>query len=313
VQQFFRQYSPNNVGRTVSKIVGTNNPAAAGAEASLDVEYMMAMGSNCSMSFYYISDGTFINSLLDFFVDLNNETNPEKVVSVSFGTDGDEPFSTVDQLDQECAKLGTRGVSVLFASGDNGVGCKNGRNEPDFPNSPHILMVGATDLTTGTEIGAKLSSGGFSDDYPIQSWQADVVNTFFSVAQASGTLPPANQYNASGRGFPDVSAIGVNLPVIVRGNQADYSGTSFSSPIFGGILSLLNDIRVSAGKSTLGWVNPLFYQIAADNPTAFTDITTGPKNGDGQCTGFQPQKGWDPVTGLGSPNFAVLSKIINNY
>lgn len=46
-------------------------------------------------------------------------------------------------------------------------------------------------------------------------------------------------------------------------------GTSCASPTFGGVFSLLNDLRLQSGKSTLGWVNPFFYQ----NPTIFNDIT----------------------------------------
>jgi len=264
--------------------------------------------------FYYVNDGAFIESLLDFFVDLNDLADPDKVVSVSFGTNGEEPNDIVSSLDEEIQKLGVRGVTVMFASGDNGVGCDSGRNEPDFPNSPHILMVGATDANpTGGEISAKLSSGGFSDDYPIQDWQANEVAQFFVAATAAGTLPPDAQYNKTGRGFPDVSAIGVNLPIIVGGKDETGSGTSFSSPIVAGILSLLNDVRISAGKPTLGWFNPLLYQIARDHPEAFQDITTGPKNADGACQGFAPQQGWDPVTGLGTLNFQVLQKIIVNY
>jgi tripeptidyl-peptidase-1 len=311
---FFEKYSTNNIGRKVYKINGTNRPQQPAAEASLDVEYIMAMGSNSSTAFYYVNDGAFLTSLIDFFADLNSEANPEKVVSVSFGTNGDESWDTVDQLDIEIQKLGAKGVTVMFASGDNGVGCENGRNEPDFPNSPHILMVGATDSNpAGGEISAKLSSGGFSDDYPIQDWQSAEVAAFFTAANASGSLPPANQYNKSGRGFPDVSAIGVNLPIIVGGKEESGSGTSFSSPIVGGIISLLNDLRVGAGKSTLGWFNPLLYQIYRDHPEAFQDITSGPKNAYQTCQGFAPQAGWDPVTGLGTLNFQVFSKIINNY
>jgi len=245
---------------------------------------------------------------------LNNQANPEKVVSVSFGTAGDENWDTVSQLDNEIQLLGVKGVTVMFASGDNGVGCNRGVNEPDFPNSPHILMVGATDANpTGGEISAKLSSGGFSDDYPVQDWQSGEVAAFFTAATAAGTLPPANQYNKSGRGFPDISAIGVNLPIVVGGKVESGSGTSFSSPIVAGILSLLNDLRISAKKSTLGWFNPLLYQIHRDHPEAFQDISAGPRNADGQCQGFAPQKGWDPVTGLGTVNFQVFQKIINNY
>jgi len=313
---FFEKYSPIDVGRKVAHVIGTNFPQYATGEADLDVQYIMAMGSNTTTSFYYTNTGSFIDSLIQFFVNLNAEANPPLVISVSFGTNGNEPADVVNRLDVEVQKLGTRGVTVMFASGDNGVGCLAGKNEPDFPNSPYMLMVGATapnPITADSEIGAALSSGGFSDDFPIAAFQTNQVATFYAKANEAGQLPPAVQYNASGRGFPDVSAIGVDLPIIVRGKEEKASGTSFSSPIVGGIISQLNDVRINAGKSPLGWINPLIYQISVDHPTAFQDITSGPKNGDSSCVGFEPIEGWDPVTGLGTLNYQVLSQVINLY
>ena len=59
--------------------------------------------------------------------------------------------------------MGLSGISVLLASGDNGVGCNSdgSSQEFDYPSSPYITMVGATylDSATKTEIGATLSSG----------------------------------------------------------------------------------------------------------------------------------------------------------
>jgi tripeptidyl-peptidase-1 len=49
------------------------------------------------------------------------------------------------------------------------------------------------------------------------------------------------------------------------------SGTSCASPTAAGIFSLLNDVRLQAGQSSLGFLNPLIYENAA----AFNDITTG--------------------------------------
>ena len=49
-----------------------------------------------------------------------------------------------------------------------------------------------------------------------------------------------------------------------NGNSVAYvSGTSCASPTFAGVVSLLNDLRISAGKSTLGFLNPLVYQVRA--------------------------------------------------
>lgn len=73
--------------------------------------------------------------------------------------------------------MGIAGVSVLLASGDNGVGCdtRGTTQEFDYPSSPYITMVGATflDAKTGLEVGATLSSGGFSKDFMQADWQTD--------------------------------------------------------------------------------------------------------------------------------------------
>jgi len=92
-----------------------------------------------------------------------------------------------------------------------------------------------------------------------------------------------------------------------RGNFIGVSGTSCSSPTFAGIVALLNDIRLTAGKSTLGFLNPLFYS----NPSVFTDITDGNNPGCG-TNGFYCAQGWDPVTGLGTPNFESLSTLVQS-
>lgn len=78
-------------------------------------------------------------------------------------------------------------------------------------------------------------------------------------------------------------------------------GTSCSSPICAGTLSLVNDARVTAGKKKLGFLNPFLYS----NADAFDDVTTGTTQG---CTGgkYTATKGWDPTTGLGTPNYKKL-------
>ena len=56
-------------------------------------------------------------------------------------------------------------------------------------------------------------------------------------------------------------------------------GTSSSTPVWAGMLSLVNTARLSAGKPPLGFVNPLLYKMAADAATngqhPFYDITVG--------------------------------------
>ena len=95
----------------------------------------------------------------------------------------------------------------------------------------------------------------------------------------------------------------MDYPVVIEGDLTlSVAGTSCASPTSGGIIGLLNDARLSAGKTSLGFLNPLLYS----NPDALTDVTAGTQGGCGttaQELGFKAVSGWDPVTGLGSLNF----------
>lgn len=81
-------------------------------------------------------------------------------------------------------------------------------------------------------------------------------------------------------------------------------GTSCSSPVFGAILTLINEARYNAGKSSVGFVNPAFYA----HPEVLKDITEGGNQGCG-TPGFSSVPGWDPVTGLGTPDFDKMKAL----
>lgn len=117
--------------------------------------------------------------------------------------------------------------------------------------------------------------------------------------------PPygADRYNNSQavRGLPDISANGANYVVAVDGQFALVYGTSASSPTLGSILTLINEERLNAGKSSIGFINPVIYS----HPNILNDITEGNNPGCG-TDGFSAVPGWDPVTGLGTPNFPKM-------
>ncbi len=85
-------------------------------------------------------------------------------------------------------------------------------------------------------------------------------------------------------------------------NSAD--GTSASAPIVSSLITMINQERLAAGKSTVGFINPVLYA----NPSALNDITSGDNPGCG-TNGFTAVPGWDPVSGLGSPDYLRLSKV----
>lgn len=102
---------------------------------------------------------------------------------------------------------------------------------------------------------------------PFLKIEADAVNAY--IAKIGDTY--AGLYNASGRAYPDVSAQGGTVEIIINGHVDYVGGTSCSSPIFSSVIALLNDELLSAGKSPLGFLNPWIYA----NPQAFNDITIG--------------------------------------
>jgi len=63
----------------------------------------------------------------------------------------------------------------------------------------------------------------------------------------------------------------------------------------------INEERLEANKSTVGFINPALYA----NPSMLNDITNGSNPG---CNtiGFPAAPGWDPVTGLGTPNYSKM-------
>ena len=76
--------------------------------------------------------------------------------------------------------------------------------------------------------------------------------------------------------------------------------------MFSGTVSMLNDYLLANNKPTLGFLNPLFYKWGAMTNGAFVDITVGDTNSYGNCVGFNPAVGWDPITGLGAPNYGNM-------
>jgi tripeptidyl-peptidase-1 len=243
--------------------------------------------------------------------------------SVSYGTQGDYPdTTTVQRLDTEFQKIGARGVSVVIASGDDGSGCQIVKGtcgivlNPAYPaSSPYVTAIGATRFLTGNsgpEGAVQLfgSGGGFFIDDTQPSFQTSAVNSYFAQ---NPTLPPACSYNKANRATPDASALGdEHFQVVIRGGVISVGGTSASTPTFSAIFTLLNDIRLNNGNSTLGFLNPFIYQTYVSNPTAFFDVTEGNNvvAGCGTNGGFQCTPGWDPVTGVGTPNFAVLQTLV---
>jgi len=313
LQQFFSNYYPKGKGRT-AKIVGPNDASNPTIEASLDVQYIMATGANVPTTFWSTPGqrpypGGENEPFVTWLTAVVESSPLPTVISVSYA---DEEF-VIDpdfqaRADVEFMKLGVAGVTLLFGSGDNGVTgdkgvCPGGKFVPWWPaSSPYVTAVGATEEYETQ--GAPFSGGGFSNRYGIPQYQIEAINSYHQKRPT----PSSQYYNTTGAGFPDVAAVGLQFWTYVGGIPTEIGGTSASTPVVAGIISLLNDARMSAGKKPLGNVNQLFYQ----HPEVFTDITKGTNTGGGGCGvgGFTAAIGWDPITGMGTPNFQKLYSLV---
>jgi tripeptidyl-peptidase-1 len=283
-------------------------------EALLDLQYLWGLAAPIPLSDYWLND----YSLLDWINGVLQDAKPSLVHSVSYGNDEIQQTSTAYMLqcNDQFMAAGSRGITILFASGDQGVWGRSGHNghfNPDFPAaSPYITAVGGSDLTSdniGAETCCQDSGGGFSVTFARPSYQDAAVTGYLT---SGVTLPTASNYNASGRAYPDISAIfGLAVPycIVSGGRFEGVAGTSASSPVVASLFGLMNNIQFLANKPALGFVNPWIYQTLAAHPDAFYDVTTGTNNA-GSGEGFRAYAGWDPCSGVGTPNFVNMVKYL---
>ncbi|KAF1984382.1 tripeptidyl peptidase-like protein [Aulographum hederae CBS 113979] len=249
---------------------------------------------------------------LDYFSALDDATLPS-VLSNSYGDDEQTvPAEYARAVCDEYAKLGARGVSVFFASGDAGVGStgdcitNDGRNSatflPSFPaGCPFVTSVGAT-RNFAPEVaaldGSFASGAGYANYFPQPDYQKTAVNQYTTAL--AGQF--ATMFNTTGRAYPDIAAQGQRYVTIYNGQPASLDGTSASTPTVAAVFALVNDALISAGMPKMGFLNPWIYSKGF---AAFNDVLTGSSAGCGG-RGFEAKAGWDPVTGFGTPDFKKI-------
>ncbi|KAJ7734037.1 tripeptidyl peptidase A [Mycena maculata] len=306
------------------------NGSLAGVEANLDTQFAFGLTFPAASTFYstagsppFIPDiGTPTDSNEPYteWLDFVLSQKTPSVISTSYGDDEQTvPLNFAQRVCQGFAQLGAKGVSLTFSSGDGGVGdgdpdpatqeciTNDGTNStrfiPGFPAScPFVTAVGGTVFIP--EIAVPFSGGGFSNYFSRPSYQDAAVEGFLK-GLPKGTY--AGLFNPNGRGIPDVATQSDFFKVFIEGEAFSVGGTSASSPTFAGFVALLNDARFKKGLPALGFLNPLLYSRAVGG---FNDITVGNNPGCG-TEGFNATKGWDAVTGLGTPNFAKLLDLVS--
>ncbi|KAF9557637.1 subtilisin-like protein [Agrocybe pediades] len=247
----------------------------------------------------------------------------------------------------EFGKLGLMGTTILYAAGNTGVtGAQSGycldengsmnlnatNFNPNWPAScPWVTVVGGTQVKANASLSSSMIStaeevwnqeiipgffesggGGFSNQFPRPSYQEKSVNSYLSFLRRTDPKKLQN-FNVKGRAYPDLSANANSFLDIANGTISIDSGTSGATPTVAAIITLVNDARLAAGKKPVGFINPSIYSPAF--ASAFNDVVDGVNTGckglqgvrDG---GFRATTGWDPASGLGTPN---LGKLIEKW
>jgi tripeptidyl-peptidase-1 len=346
VAAFDKQY---NIPPQRFTIIGPNDPSSCAnvnncVESTLDVQVITANAQDNgpndadlpgkSITTFWSVPGT--ESFLQWILAVSKDPHPPWVHSISYGEpEPDTGRQQDDSFDKALQKIALRGVSVLVASGDDGVAGSQARGtpgacgfNPSYPASAtHVTAVGATmgpetgseeTACTSTLGGGITSGGGFSTIFNRPQWQDQDVEHYL---RTSKNLPSLSLFNSTMRAYPDVATMGHNYPIVIGGSTYHGSGTSASSPLMAAMITLINDARISAGKRTLGWLNPALYKLKegmfhnitkGENNCAAGSSPQGPRPATCCQYGFTDQAGWSPITGLGSPVFPKLLKNLVN-
>ncbi|KAJ6440055.1 tripeptidyl peptidase SED3 [Purpureocillium lavendulum] len=325
LKAFLQQYTqiPADATFGVHLINGGTNDGNGTGEANLDTQYAMGLTYPIHNDFYstagqppFIPDASTPNNTNEPYIEWLSYMNgldavPTTVTSSYGDNEQTVPRDYAETVCNQFAKLAARGVSVLVSSGDGGVAggqtskcvSNDGKCTRKFlPTCPMgVTAVGGT-TKSNPEVAAGLSSGGFSDYFSVPEYQAAQTKAY--IAGLGDTY--AGLYNAGGRGIPDVAAQAERFIVVLGGRSVLLAGTSCSAPTFASVVALLNDYRVSRGQPPLGFLNPWLY---SKGYKGLNDITNGTNPGC-DTDGFSAGEGWDPVTGLGTPDFSALKKLV---
>ena len=238
-----------------------------------------------------------------------------QVITISYADEEQSiPYSYAKRVCELFAQLGARGISIIVASGDDGVGkgdncfSNDGSDKPRwlpaFPAScPFVTSVGGTrflnsdlgEIAGWDKRGGFVSGGGFSNYFSRPKYQERAVSAY--VESLGDYFVGEGLYNNRGRGYPDVATQGYHYVVVWNGTAHMRDGTSASSPAFASVIALVNDALIADDRPPLGFLNPWLYSKGFE---AFKDVTVGSSFGC-NTSGFPATKGWDAVTGFGTP------------
>jgi kumamolisin len=256
------------------------------SEQVLDMQEAISMAPGLAQLVVYVGhiDVSILNQMA---VD-----DTSKQLSSSWGWKADP--QTLDPIFEEFA---AQGQSFVDATGDYGYHLLADAVWPG--DDEYVTGVGGTDLTTAgpggpwlSEVGWHFSGGGPSPDHiAIPAYQVPFIN-------------PNNNGSRKLRNCPDIAgdANTDNFSCYDGGCYTGNGGTSYAAPLWAGFIALVNQQAAGHGRKPVGFLNPGIYNIGALHAYShdFHDEREG-NNGR-----YIAMKGFDLVTGFGSPNGQAL-------
>jgi kumamolisin len=277
----------------------------------LDIEVAGAVAPKANFVVYFgpNTNQGFIDAISAAVHDTQRKPS---VVSISWGAPesaGDQ--QSIDTYHEVFVAAAALGVTICAASGDHGTADLDGMH---WDQQVHVDHPACDDMVLGcggTQIdGDRQPDVAWNDGVPFPSggWTGGGgISQVFAVPpyQTHLTMPsPVVADGKSGRGVPDIAMSATNYFTRVDTQEGASGGTSAVAPLMASLIALLNQ---ATGKP-VGFLNPFLYENA--DKGLFTDVisgTNGIKNGP---PGYSAVRGWDPVTGLGTPiGTAILENL----
>ena len=275
-------------------------------EVSLDMEMVISMAPGISRLMVYEAPNAGL-TWVDILKQMQ-EDDMAKQLSSSWLFNLDD--RSADPIYQEFAM---QGQSFFQCSGDD-MAYYSGDNQ--WADDPNITIVGGTTLKTTSnhswsgEIvwtngdGVYGSGGGISasylGNYPIPVWQKGMIMT-------------TNGGSTTQRNVPDVAMVAYKAWVVWDNGQSNWwYGTSIAAPLWAGFNALANQQAAARSEPTLGYLNPVLYEIGNGRlyASCFHDITEGNNTDSESPNLYFAVPGYDLCTGWGTPSGINLINVL---
>ena len=285
---------------------GVSKPGSGNSEVALDIEMAISMAPGLARVYVYEAPNP--SPWVDLLSRMAND-NLSRQLSCSWG--GGSPDATAEQIFQQMA---AQGQSFFNASGDSDAFT----SAIPFPSdSPNITQVGGTTLTTTGPGGAYVSETAWNWGLVNGSYAGTSggVSTFYTIpGYQQGINMSTNLGSTTMRNVPDVALTGDDVYVVYNnGSSGVFGGTSCAAPLWAGFMALVNQQASIGGSPSVGFVNPIVYNIGKTNAnyaTIFHDTTTGNNFSAQSPAKYPAAAAYDLCTGWGTPNGGNLINLL---